>query len=77
MIASYCLEKFDSDFVKFMGLEGLNLHNTSPKDQSYPAATAVDDTKQSGSKPGVSPEKMSTPSSFLVSRFLGGFFSWK
>ncbi|KAM7194646.1 Class I glutamine amidotransferase-like protein [Naviculisporaceae sp. PSN 640] len=66
MIAAYCLEKFDNDFVRFLGLEGLNLHNMSFDDQSYPEA--VEGTKQEA--------KAAAPSSFL-SRILRGGLSWK
>lgn len=45
MIAAYCLEKYDNEFVRFFGLEVLNLHNKSFEDQAYPAA--VEETKQS------------------------------
>ncbi|KAM7183132.1 isonitrile hydratase [Rhypophila sp. PSN 637] len=73
MIAHYCLEKFDNEFVKFMGLEGLNLHNTTAKDQFYPAA--LEDAKQPDTR-RAEVKDVSSSSSF-VSRFLKGVFSWK
>jgi len=36
MIANYCLEKYDKEFVTFMGLQGLDLGLTTGKDQFYP-----------------------------------------